>query len=742
MPGLTLAWASAIRLRLRTSLVVLVGLSLIPVMIFSGFIVRELWLQRVSDVGETLRQTNAALAIAVERDLASTITTLQTIAELPVLKTGTLPDIRDEHERLLLTHPAWSAIILLTADGAQLSDTRVPFGTPLPSFADRRHIARVAVSLNPSVSDVFSDGSRAHVVEVAVPVFRDGRLRFILAAPLRLDRFSELFLTADVVGGGVAAILDSQLRFVARARDSEWQVGEMPTPEFTSLLRSTASGFGRFKTLEGDYVYTAWMPAAHGWRVAIGVPAGPMEGALRRSLFRVLLAGLAAFGLSMAAALVWSARLGGTIRRAAATAARLGTGGPPGPASSAIKELHALQAAHLDVDARLRHEHEQRERAEADRVRLLAIAEVARAEAERTNRAKDEFLAMLGHELRNPLAAITHAAAVLDLTEMPDSRGAAARQIMQRQVRHLARIVDDLLDVARMTTGHIVLEFRLLNLAQAVERCLASLAEQLRDRPVMRVLEPVWVQADETRLEQIVSNLVTNALKYTPAEKGIRITVTRERTEAVLRVEDEGSGIPPTLLPHVFDLFVQGKRTSDRRVGGLGLGLTLVRRLVELHGGRIEAVSAGPEQGSAFTVWLPEHAPPAAAEPPIPTAPALEPRRVLIVEDNADARAMLRALLEGRGHKVHEAPDGPTGLEAALRLDVDVALIDLGLPGIDGYDVARRIRADLGTAIRLISVSGYGLPEHQAKARAAGFDAFLVKPVTPEALAKAIASTK
>jgi signal transduction histidine kinase len=501
MPGLTRDWLGAIRLRLRTSLV---ALALIPVMIFSGF------------VGETLRQTNAALAIAVERELASTTTTLQAIAELPALKTGTLPDIHDEHQRLMFTHPAWSAIILLSADGAQLSDTRVPFGTPLPSFADRRHIAQVAASLSPAVSDVFIDGSRAHVVEVAVPVFRDGRLRYILAAPLRLDRFRELSLTGDVVGEGVAAILDSQLRFVARVPDPERQVGQSPMPEFTSLLRSTAAGFGRFKTLEGDHVYTAWMPAAHGWRVAIGVPAGPMEGALRRSLLWVLLAGAAAFGLSIVAVIVWSARLSATIRRAASTAARLGTGEPPGPASSAIKELHALQAAHLDVDARLRHEHEQRERAEADRVRLLAIAEVARAEAERTNRAKDEFLAMLGHELRNPLAAITHAAAVLDLTERPDGRGAAARQIMQRQVRHLARIVDDLLDVARMTTGHIVLELRPLNLAQAVEKCLTSLAEQLGDRPVVQVLEPVWVQADETRLEQIVSNLVTNALKYTP----------------------------------------------------------------------------------------------------------------------------------------------------------------------------------------------------------------------------------
>jgi signal transduction histidine kinase len=736
MPG----WLSSIRLRLRTSLVVLVGLSLIPAMVFSGLVVRELWRQQLHEVGETMRQTNAALAIAVERELASTIRALRAIGESPALTTGTLADVHHEHQRLLSTQPGWSAIVLLTADGVALSDTRAPLGTPLATFADRSHIAQVAVSLQPTISDVFLDGSRGHTVEVAVPVMRAGRLTHMLATPLRLERLRELFLTADIVRGeGVAGILDSELRFVARAREPERWVGKGPTPEFAARLRSTTAGFGRFKMLEGDYVYTAWAPTAHGWRVAIGVPAEPMDGALRRSLLWVLVAGLAAFGLSIAAAMAWSGRLSGAIGRAATAAARLGRGAPPRPASSVIAELHALQAAHVDVDARLRQEHEQRQRSEADRLRLLAMAEVARAEAERTNRAKDEFLAMLGHELRNPLAAIGHAATVLDLPDVPAGRAAAARQVLQRQVRHLARIVDDLLDVARITTGHIMLDLQPVNLAQTVGKCLASLAEQLRGRPLVQALEPIWVRADETRIEQIVSNLMTNAAKYTPADRPIRVSVSREGTEAVLRVEDEGIGIPASLLPRVFDLFVQGPRAADRRIGGLGLGLTLVRRLVELHGGRIEAASPGPDHGSVFTVWLPEHALPAASELSPAPQPAVQPRQVLIVEDNADACAMLRSLLESARHKVYDAPDGPTGVEAALRLDVDVALIDLGLPGFDGYEVARRIRAARGSSIRLVSVSGYGQPEHHVRAREAGFDAFLVKPVSFEMLEQVIA---
>ncbi|HET7292941.1 MAG TPA: hybrid sensor histidine kinase/response regulator, partial [Vicinamibacteria bacterium] len=727
------------RFRLRSSVVALVALSLLPAVIFSGFVVRALWRQQVEEVGEALRQASAALAVAVDREIGSSIRTLRAIADAPDLTSRSLPEIHAQHQRLLVSQPAWAAIILMSPQGLQLSDTRVPLGTPLRHGADESHIARVMALRAPAVSDVFTDLSREPVVEVAVPVLRDERLVYILAACLRLNRFADVLLTAGGGrGGGAAGILDSRLRFVARSRDQERHVGGSPTPEFSALLGKAPAGFARQVTLEGDPVYTSWMPTSGGWRVAIGVPAEPMDSALRRSLLWVLLAGLVAFGLSLGAVLVWSGRLSGAIGRSVQAAERLGLGGetPPPLAGSRIQEIYALQAAHATVDARLREERHQREKAEADRIRLLAIAEVARAEAERTNRAKDEFLAMLGHELRNPLAAIANAAAVLDQTSPPDDRGAGVRLIMRRQIGHLTRIVDDLLDVARMTTGQIHLDCRPLDLAEAVERSLVGLAAQLRGRTVARDVQPAWVEADETRLEQIVSNLVTNALKYTPPDRRITIVVRREGSEAMLRVSDEGHGIPPALLPHVFDLFVQGQRTADRRLGGLGLGLTLVRRLVELHGGRIEASSDGPGRGSTFTVWLA-----ACAAPPVDEATGYPPRascprRVLIVEDNADARAVLKLLLEGAGHEVHEASDGPSGLEAARRLDVDVALVDLGLPGLDGYEVARQVRA-VGRPLRLIAVSGYSSDEHRAKAGAAGFDAFLAKPVTAEALAEA-----
>jgi signal transduction histidine kinase len=717
--------------------VALVALSLLPAVIFSGLVVRELWRHQVAEVGDVLRQASGALAVAVDREIDSTVRTLQALAEAPGLTSRSVAEIHDHHQRLLVSQPAWIGIVLLSPQGAGLSDSRLPPGTAPPAAADQPHIARVIASLVPAVSDVFIDRSRIPVVEVAVPVLRDGRLLYILSAPIRLHLLSEVLLTAAVVrDGGVAGILDSQLRFVARSPDPGDRVGNSPTPEFAALLQKTPAGFARLGTLEGESVYTSWTPTGRGWRVAIGVPTGPMDAVLRRSLLWVLIAGLVAFGLSLAAVLTWSARLSQAIGGAARAAERLGSDAPPPPASSRIREIYALEAAHVAADARLRYERQEREGAETDRIRLLAIAEVARAEAERTNRAKDEFLAMLGHELRNPLAAIANAAAVLDQTSPPDDRGAGVRLIMRRQIGHLTRIVDDLLDVARMTTGQIHLDRRPIDLAEAVERCLTGLAPQLQGRAVVRDLEPAWVDADETRLEQIVGNLVTNALKYTPAERGISIAVRRERAEAMLRVTDEGNGIPAALLPHVFDLFIQGQRTADRRVGGLGLGLTLVRRLVELHGGRIEASSDGPGRGSTFTVWLPGCPSPAPREQPASPLPPSRPRRVLIVEDNADARAVLKLLLQGAGHEVHEALDGPGGVEAAQRLEVDVALVDLGLPGIDGYEVARRVRA-AGRPMRLIAVSGYNLAEHRAKACAAGFDAFLAKPVTSETLAKA-----
>ena len=378
----------------------------------------------------------------------------------------------------------------------------------------------------------------------------------------------------------------------------------------------------------------------------------------------------------------------------------------------------------------------QRKRVERDRAAMFE-------EAQQANRAKDEFLAMLGHELRNPLGAISSAVRLLEPTGAGSERAALARDVIARQTRHLARLVDDLLDVARVMTGKVLLERQPLDLADAVTRHVNSVRAtgKMQDHVVTVEAQTVWIDADSIRIEQIVGNLVSNALKYTPAGGRIAIRVAPENGDAVLTIEDTGVGMAPHLMARVFDLFVQGERRLDRTQGGLGIGLTLVRRLVELHGGTVEATSEGPDRGSRFTVRLRAIAPRPAGEGGRSGARwDVAARRILVIEDNADARAMLRHLLEAAGHEVHEASDGREGLAMALSLRPDVALVDLGLPGLDGYEIARQLRAaDDRRSILLVAVTGYGAPEDRERALLAGFDVHLVKPVDPDMLAGVLA---
>jgi PAS domain S-box-containing protein len=379
----------------------------------------------------------------------------------------------------------------------------------------------------------------------------------------------------------------------------------------------------------------------------------------------------------------------------------------------------------------------QRKRVERERAAMYE-------EAEQANRAKDEFLAMLGHELRNPLGAISSAVRLLEPVDAVSERAALARDVIGRQTRHLARLVDDLLDVARVMTGKVLLERLPLDLAEAVTRHVNSVRAtgKMQEHVVALETAPVWVDADTIRIEQIVGNLVANALKYTPAGGRITIRVGPDNGHAVLSIEDTGVGMTPHLVSRVFDLFVQGERRLDRGQGGLGIGLTLVKRLVELHDGTVEAASEGPDRGSRFTVKLRAIAPPRAGHESARRGVSwsIASRRVLVIEDNADARAMLRHLLETAGHEVHEAADGRQGLAMALALRPDVALIDLGLPGLDGFEIARQLRAaDERRTMLLVAVTGYGSPDDRERSLLAGFDVHLVKPVDPDLLAGVLA---
>ncbi|HET9620603.1 MAG TPA: ATP-binding protein [Kofleriaceae bacterium] len=359
----------------------------------------------------------------------------------------------------------------------------------------------------------------------------------------------------------------------------------------------------------------------------------------------------------------------------------------------------------------------------------------ARLVAEESNRVKDEFLAILGHELRNPLAPIVTALQLIKLRG--DSKSAREHSVIERQVKQMSRLVDDLLDVSRIARGKIELRRQPLDLreplAQAVE-IASPLFEQKGQHFEVRVPpHALAVAGDESRLVQVFANLLTNAARYTPAGGQIVLAVRLEAAEVVTEVRDNGAGIAPELLPRIFEPFVQGHQDSARSQGGLGIGLSLVRSLVDLHAGRIEVQSAGRGAGSRFVVHLPRHsAPPAAtAEPVAIDAMASDSprRRVLYVEDNEDARLVLADALETAGHVVQAMPDATTALDALASFTPDVVILDLGLPGIDGFELAVQLRARLGAAVGLIALSGYGQPNDRERSKAAGIDVHLTKPV-------------
>jgi len=373
----------------------------------------------------------------------------------------------------------------------------------------------------------------------------------------------------------------------------------------------------------------------------------------------------------------------------------------------------------------------------------LIRTRAARAAAEAASQAKDQFLAMLGHELRNPLGAISSAVSVLGQSSPTPEHDRRARDVIAHQAEHLSRLVSDLLDVTRGALGKIELVRAPIDVAAAVRRCLAALdsTQKLGQHVVTVDVEPVWVEADGVRIEQIVMNLMSNSLKFTPRGGAISVTVSRERDEAVLRVADDGAGISAELLPSVFDLFVQGERDLDRRARGLGVGLSLVRRLVELHGGRVDAASPGQGRGSVFTVRLPALVDAPQTPGPSVEAPARgERRRILVVEDSADNREILRILLESAGHEVHESGDGVSGVEIAVQLEPDVVLIDIGLPGIDGFQVALAMRARCPRA-RIVLTSSRDLADLGAeRVSACGAAGFVHKAaLSREAIAAATA---
>jgi signal transduction histidine kinase len=405
------------------------------------------------------------------------------------------------------------------------------------------------------------------------------------------------------------------------------------------------------------------------------------------------------------------------------------------------RELEALNAT-------LQHANAELERANSSLHR--EVAERARAEwaLKEANRHKDEFLAVLAHELRNPLAPITNALRLMRMSAADAPTQQRWREVIERQLSQLTRLVDDLLDVSRITRGKITLTREPVAVAKLIEHAVETVQPLIEEQEQVLTLEgpahALWVDGDPLRLTQALGNILGNAAKYTQRGGRITLSVSEEGAEAAIRIRDDGIGIPAERLPLIFDLFTQLDGSGDHPQSGLGIGLALVRRLVEMHGGRVSASSEGAGRGSEFVVrlpLLPQRVRPHEEQPSAPVIAASVPRRILLADDNADAVETLGSVLRLLGHDVFSAADGRSALETAARCRPDVALLDIGMPLLDGYEVARQIRAQpWGRKVVLLALTGWGQEADRRRSEEAGFDSHFVKPINLERFAELLAT--
>jgi signal transduction histidine kinase/ActR/RegA family two-component response regulator len=671
-----------------------------------------------------------AVVAAVDAELEAAVASLDALAASPRLASDDLTGFHAEARELLSRRPGWANIVLSDAAANQLLNARLPAGARLSSNTYADGVQQAARSGKPVVSDItYSDVLETYVFAVQIPIRRDAQITHVLSAALHPDAVRNIIRNQQVPAEGLVSVFDTAHNIVARTLNHEETVGRPASPGLYRLLEGGMRfGSTLTETIEGVRVHTVvYQSPTSGWTAAVGLPTHIVDAPMTRSylVFGGLVLGSVLLGLG--AALYVSRAITTPMRALKLAAEALARGHAPEPPATDLPEIRNVAEALVDA-------HTEREKLLAAEREAREHEHQARLSAERANKLKDEFLAMLGHELRNPLAAISSAAQVLELSAgRPDAAATAgnATRIIRRQSQQLARLTDDLLDAGRVVLGRIQLHRRPLDLAAVVRGCIETLsnANGLEGYEVIVALEPAWIDGDPTRIEQIVTNLLTNAVKYTPSPGTIEVRVQRVDHQSVLRVRDSGIGIEPDLLPRIFDLFVQGARAPDRAQGGLGIGLTMVRRLAELHGGRVQVTSAGTDCGSEFEVTF-QAIEPQTATPELARALPGAPCSVVLVEDNIDVQSSLKALLELEGHRVTVATDGRAGIELIARTRPELALVDIGLPVVDGYAVAREIRerAELASTF-LVAMSGYGTPEDRTVGLEAGFDAYLVKPV-------------
>jgi signal transduction histidine kinase/ActR/RegA family two-component response regulator len=730
-------------------LVVLAAVGIIPIAAMSGvglyLLVRE---QRIhaERIGLELAR---ALATAVDSELRSSISVLEALATTRTLDgKGDLPGFRERAQRILTTQRNWAGVLLADPAGRPVVHTRSAAAMVAPQpIVETQSFDTVVRNRTPAVGSLAPAVDGLLAFPIRVPVVRDGQLRYVLSAIVKPEEILEVVERQRVPSDWVVSVFDANGRRVARSRAHRENLGGKAAVSLQQLMATGAQeGFGQTFSLEGDRIYTSYSKLNDsGWTAAPGIPAALIEGAAYRSFAAYGSGLLVSIALGLLAA-IWVARsINRPLGELRVAARALGHGEPLARPTTSIQEIRDVADALVT--------------AAVQREQLLRKEQDAREEAEAAGRAKDQFLAVLSHELRTPLNAVYGWARMLHKGQLGDSTAERALDVIIRNADAQVQLIDDLLDVSRVVSGKMRLDVQRVDLATVIDAALDSVrpAADAKGIRVQKVLDPRagQITGDPSRLQQVVWNLLANAVKFTPRGGRVQVHLQRANSHVEIVVSDTGDGIAPDVLPFVFDRFRQADSSSTRAHAGLGLGLALVKHLVELHGGTVSAQSAGTGRGATFVVRLPVAIVQLAAGVPAaslltasvmdgqPAGARLDGLRVLVVDDDAEALDLAATILTAAGAEVKTSLSASEGLQALTRWRPHVLVSDIEMPGEDGYSLIKNVRAldaDHGGRTPAVALTAYGRTQDRMLSLSAGYNMHVPKPVDPGELTTIIAS--
>jgi len=739
---------------LRRRLFLLAAAGIVPLLVMSGIGLYALAQQQRIQAERIGLELARALATAVDAELRSSISVVQSLATSLALDRDDLSGFQERAQRVLETQVNWAAVFLADPSGHRLVDTRFRSGTVLPPILEKESFDRVVRTRAPAVGNLAKNTQGVLLFPVRAPVIRNGELSYVLTALVKPEAILEVIKRQRLPEDWIISIFDANGLRVARSRAHNENLGGRPSASLQAIMANGAEeGVGQTIDLEGNRNYASFSRLRDsGWSAVPGIPAAFVEGTAYRSLaiygggilLSIVLGTVGAIGIARS--------INRPIRDLRASAQALGRRETLRALDTSIQEIRDVADA-LAIAA------DERAGSEAQREELLRREQQARAAAEAANRAKDEFLAVLSHELRTPLNAVYGWARLLQAGQVRDEQAERALDAIVRNANAQVQLIDDLLDVSRVVSGKMRLDIRPVDLRTVIEGALDAVrpAAEAKAIRLQSVLDPraAPITGDSGRLQQVIWNLLMNAVKFTPKGGRVQVHLQRVNSHVEIIVSDTGPGIAPDVLPFIFERFTQADSSSTRAHSGLGLGLALVKHLVELHGGSVDAQSPGEGKGATFVVRLPLTIAeiPAGLRPRLhPTAstiegllpgPRLDGLRVLVVDDDPDALNLASAILTDAGAEVRTCLSAPEALAVLQQWRPHVLVSDIEMPGEDGYSLIRKVRAldsEHGGKTPAVALTAYGRIQDRMLSLTAGYSMHVPKPVDPGELTTIIAS--